>query len=297
MSLQSTGIHYLDAVWNPVRGCSHCGPECQNCWSERIAQRFCRGRKQRIGEDRTAEDGAFRLADGPFAGFANELGWTGRVELMVTKLDEPLRARKPQRIGVCFTSDLFHESLPDEAIDRVFAVMAICHWHTFVVLTKRSKRMYDWFIHPHRWDFVQLACAELSGRSGKYLYGDFPPWPRPNVWLGVTAWDQPSLDRSVAFLSMTTAAKRWISLEPLLSPVRFADNLRALDWVVAGCESGPGRRPAHTQWFRDLKNQCAAGVPFYLKQMSVENANGKEEVVEHPYLDGRQWMDMPEVKR
>lgn len=101
----------------------------------------------------------------PFHGFAQitKAGprWTGKVELIESKLTEPLHWRKPSRIFVNSMSDLFHEELPDEAIDRVFAVMALCPQHTFQVLTKRPERMLAW-----------ISVMEWAAGT-----------PLPNVWL------------------------------------------------------------------------------------------------------------------
>jgi protein gp37 len=337
MSLQKTGIPYLERVWNVTRGCSHCGPACENCYAERYAKRFC-GRLKDY-------EGTFQPPP-PFQGFADVNGWTGRVELLEDKLDEPLRTRKPARIGVCFTSDLFHESLPDEAIDRVFAVMALCPQQTFVLLTKRWKRMHEWFTSERPLREVREDIAYFAEHIGKIVWdqrgserhnyfgcariGDisnrrvFPGWPLPNVWLGVTAWDQPSFDEAAGYLLRTPAALRWWSYEPALGPVdctripisgrgvesepliqvnalrRASVFAPHIDWIVAGCESGPGRRPAQNDWFRSLRDQCVeAGVPFYLKQSNADTfcLYNPAYVIEKPFLDGRQWLQIPEVRR
>ena len=136
-----TRIEWTDVTWNPVRGCSRVSEGCKNCYAERIAVRF-------------SHKGA------PYEGFADvsrrhsETGrattgvrghWTGRVELIPEKLDEPLHWRKPRRVFVNSMSDLFHERLRDHEIARVFGVMAAAQAHTFQVLTKRPERMRSWF--------------------------------------------------------------------------------------------------------------------------------------------------------
>ena len=203
------------ATWNPVRGCSRVSEGCRNCYAERVAARF-----SKPGQ--------------PFHGFAKVVaprdyldrvggrrdGWTGRVELVPDKLDEPLRWRKPRRIFVNSMSDLFHESLSDDAIERVFGVMALAQHHTFLVLTKRADRMLDWCRK-----FMQLRAHlidtdERSFGDKRWEYGvEFPGVPLPNVWLGVSVEDQETADERIPLLLETPAAVRFVSCEPLLGPL------------------------------------------------------------------------------
>src|ERR1017187_3120358 len=126
-----TTIEWTDKTWNPTRGCSRVSEGCTRCYAETLAARF-------------SDTGA------PFHLFAKRTPsgprWTGKVELIESILDLPLHWRKPTRVFVNSMSDLFHEALPDEAIDRVFAVMALCPQHTFQVLTKRAERMSQWVV-------------------------------------------------------------------------------------------------------------------------------------------------------
>lgn len=273
-----TSIEWTDATWNPTRGCSRVSPGCVNCYAERIAARFSKGDAARI------------KGTSPFSGFATmkngEPHWTGRVELISEKLEEPLHWKKPRRIFVNSMSDLFHESLPDEAIDQVFAVMALCPQHTFQVLTKRAKRMLAWF--NSRRPEGQLPnspaqrIAEIIARKATEPWHtqDEPfPWPLPNIWLGVSVENQEYADERIPLLLQTPAAVRFVSYEPALGPVNFETyvcrdyrdgtpaELPKLDWIIAGGEGGPGARPPHPQWFRDVRDACqAAGVAFFFKQ-------------------------------
>ena len=185
--------------------------------------------------------------------------------------------------------DLFHESVPDEWIDRVFAVMALSPQHTFQVLTKRPVKMRD-----------VLTADDV--RTGIYNQADhlceaigWPrtcsiEWPLPNVWLGVSAEDQTRADERIPDLLATPAAIRFVSAEPLLGAINIADAMMtyaalevlfgkiergereprgSLNWIIAGGESGPGARPMHPDWARSIRDQCqAAGMPFFMKQMS-----------------------------
>ena len=200
--------------------------------------------------------------------------------------------------------DLFRESIPDEWIDRVFAVMALCPQHTFQVLTKRAERMRGYLsaarAHPVGLEALGLTLdayardVKSTIGTGIILQGDIAHlkvWPLPNVWLGVSCERQEEADERIPFLLQTPAAIRFISAEPLLGPIELRPYLDGheeagvdlsrpgsnvgvciawtppLDWVIAGGESGPHARPMHPRWARDIKDDCeAAGVPFFFKQ-------------------------------
>jgi len=180
------------------------------------------------------------------------------------KLDEPLRWRKPSRIFVCSMGDLFHEGVDDGLLCRVFDVMAVAEHHTFLTLTKRPARMREFF--------------------ARCVHGNFQ-----NLWLGVTAENQQRADERIPILLQIPAAKRFVSVEPMLGEIDITKYLTQLDWVICGCESGSNRRTCQTEWIRDLKNQCiSVGVPFFLKQMEI---SGK--LVKMPELDGQIWREYP----
>lgn len=203
---QQTAIEWTDATWNPVRGCSRVSEGCRNCYAERQAARFC------ITTD--PADSRLTIESGPFAGFVRRVHgrpqWTGRVELVESHLADPLHWRKPRKVFVNSMSDLFHEALPDEAIDRVFAVMALCPQHTFQVLTKRAGRMLQWAkSKPKR---TGIAWGDMVGNWDH---------PLPNVWLGVSVENQALADERIPQLLQTPAAIRFVSYEPALGPVDF----------------------------------------------------------------------------
>jgi protein gp37 len=221
------------------------------------------------------------------------------VTLHRDKFGDPLRWKKPQRIFVCSMSDLFHENVPSEVIRTVFTTMGLCPQHTFMLLTKRPLRMRN---------FIDSLIAEgdffVDHWWGRGEVRDY----LPNVWLGVTAENQARADERIPILLQTPAAKRFVSCEPLLAPIDLnlwlphqfepgdaaygwerqcshlaPDGMRhcgyppeqhpqpSLSWVIAGAESGAGRRPAYPAWFRWLRNQCeSSGVPYFLKQMEVD---------------------------
>jgi protein gp37 len=188
------------------------------------------------------------------------------LRLWPERLELPLTWRKPRLIFVNSMSDLFHEDVPARFVRSVFAVMERASWHTFQVLTKRPER-----------------AAALSGRL---------PWPE-NVWMGVSVENQRWTTRIDA-LRETGAATKFLSCEPLLGPLRL--DLREIDWVIVGGESGPRARPMRADWARDVRAQCqAAGVPFFFKQWGTHDERGARVGKGRAgrLLDGRTWDAMP----
>lgn len=258
--MTTTAIEWAEQVWNPLVGCTVHSPGCTNCYAMRMAHR--------LEAMATKPDGSGNAALNHYRGTTRKVRgkpvWTGKIGFSEAALLAPLRRRKPTRYFVNSMSDLFHESVPDETIDRIFAVMAICPQHTFQVLTKRSDRMRK-YVSANRWQEVLDWQYEFqaSGFSSERPVGE--GWPLPNVWLGVSVEDQAHKAR-IDHLRKTPAAIRWISAEPLLESLGDVD-LTNIDWVVTGGESGPNARPMHPDWPRSLRDQCqAAGVPFFFKQ-------------------------------
>ena len=257
----ATKIEWTDETWNPVTGCTKVSAGCKNCYAERMSKRLA----GRYGYP----------ADDPF-----------RVTLHPDRLEQPLRWRKPRRVFVCSMGDLFHKDVPLYFQVNVWRTMADSPHHTFQVLTKRA-------------DLMQHRLQPLSQTFGVL----------PNVWLGVTAENQIRANERIPALLKIPAAVRFVSCEPLLGPIDFVQTAYAykerkangltlaglwdhLHWVIAGCESGPGRRWAQEAWFLLLLDQCEmAGVPFFLKQMDYD---GKIEKL--PELDGRVWAEFPAAK-
>lgn len=230
-----SAIEWTDATWNPVTGCNKFSPGCKNCYAERLAERL-----QAMGNRR----------------YRNGFSLT----LQADQVDLPLRWRAPRRIFVNSMSDLFHEAIPADYIQRVFEVMKSASWHAFQVLTKRSKRL------------AQLAPSL--------------PWPA-NVWQGVSVESARYTSR-IADLRTVPAAVRFLSVEPLLGPIPNLP-LDAIHWVIVGGESGPRHRPIELDWVVEIRDQCLAkGVPFFFKQWGGPTAKsrGRE-------LDGRTWDDLP----
>ncbi len=287
------------ATWNPIRGCSRISPGCGGggafsgahgeqggCYAEGIAARFS-------GPGQPFEGFAEMTPEGP--------RWTRKVALIPELLDAPLRVRKPTTFFISM-SDLFHEALTNEEIAAVFGVMGAASAHTFQILTKRSRRLPEWF------EWVQrvptglstipfapaLVCAvEAHGRT-QYRWTVPHPrvWPLPNAHLGVSVESRKFLSR-LDHLRATPAVVRFASLEPLLEDLGEM-NLASIDQVIAGSESGHGARPMHEDWVRSIRDQAARqGARFFYKQCL--NERGRK--VSLPLLDGRTWAEMPEKVR
>ena len=268
-----TPIEWTDATWNPVTGCSRVSPGCGGCYAERLAATRLKRHPSRRGlTDRNGR-------------------WTGEVRFNRQWLDQPLHWRKPRKIFVCAHSDLFHEAVPDEWIDRVFGTMLHADRHAYQVLTKRPGGMRDHMSDPLSFERARMSAAvrhyyDAYPDAERLLHGH---WPPRHVWLGVSAEDQRTFDERVPLLLETPAAVRWISAEPLLGPVDLRG--AALDWVVAGGESGPRARPMDPDWVRSLRDQCAdLGVPFFFKQWGGVRPKAGGRV-----LDGRTWDGMPRL--
>ncbi|TMR28343.1 DUF5131 family protein [Actinomadura geliboluensis] len=260
-----SAIEWTDATWNPVTGCTKVSPGCDHCYAETFAERW-RG----------------------VPGHHFERGFD--LTLRPARLRQPLTWRAPRRVFVNSMSDLFHTAVPDEFIARVFAVMLAADQHTFQILTKRHARMRSLLRDSRFTAAVYERAAADHGRAP--VAAPYRRWPLPNVWLGVSAENQPWAERRIPALIETPAAVRFVSAEPLLGPINLTravwtcgserahgltasyvhaggccDRFHGIDWVITGGESGPGARPAHPDWFRSLRDQChAAKVAYFHKQ-------------------------------
>ncbi len=276
--MTQTAIEWTDRVWNPVRGCSRVSPGCDNC--------FAMGQARRHDWRNSAhpETGCVTTT-GHYHGLTTirrgKVDWSGVVRFVPEKLAEPLSWRKPQRIFVNSMSDLFHESLSNEEIAAVFGVMAACPQHTFQVLTKRPKRMREWFewvggaakgwLQKYGGKLADLECdvrvhfiADTAAEAIEDVdeYDDIGPlpetWPLPNVWLGVSVENQETADERIPLLLETPAAVRWVSAEPLLGPVdlrRFLDFGGACECDVSAHQSERCEGKGNAGWIR-----CTVGM-------------------------------------
>ncbi len=239
MSEKST-IEWTDATWNPVRGCTKVSPGCKHCYAETFAERF-RG----------------------VPGHPYEQGFD--LMLVPEKLAEPLRWSSPKTVFVNSMSDLFHDQVPDEYIEKVVRVMAKANWHTYQVLSKRSERLSEMLS-------TKLAFAAALD----------------HIWWGVSVEDKRFGVPRIAHLRQTPAAVRFLSIEPLLENLGKLD-LTGIHWVIVGGESGAGARPMSEEWVTSIRQQCQnARVPFFFKQWG-----GVRKSEAGRTLHGRTYDDMP----
>ncbi|MFN3075871.1 MAG: DUF5131 family protein [Alphaproteobacteria bacterium] len=251
-----TRIEWCDATWQVVSGCSPISEGCRNCYSARLAGTRLRNHPRAAGLARQAEDGRYV--------------WTGEVRCHEDQLDVPLRWRKPKRIFVGDRGDLFHPDVPDDFLDRVFATMALCPDHTFLLLTKRVERAKKYLtddgvcgrIHneacqmtDNDW-FVVGGISESNQIDGKYHETG---WPLPNVWLGVSVEDQATAEERIPYLLETPAALRFLSCEPLLGMVNLTRINVTAEWrntaemnSLKGEVWLPGNCGESSRTFRDL---------------------------------------------
>lgn len=216
-------IEWCDKTWGPVVGCSHASKGCDHCWAERLVATRLRHLPEYAGLARM-DDGVPR--------------WSTCTRFLPERLIEPLRWRKARMVFVCDKGDLFHESVPDETIVKVFGVMAACPQHQFLVLTKRPKRMTELFRSRFGLESFEESVAREAERYGviwdergsdHHLYRGVTAkdiknrrrwrWPLPNVWIGTSCEDQAMLNLRVPWLLQCPAALHWVSLEPLLGPI------------------------------------------------------------------------------
>lgn len=228
-------IEWTEMTWNPTTGCTKISPGCKNCYAENMSSRL-----QAMGVEKYKN--GFELTLHP------------------NELNKPYNWKKPKIIFVNSMSDLFHEKVPLDYIQKVFKVMNDCSQHIFQVLTKREERL-----------------LELNSKLN---------WT-PNIWMGVSVENADYAFR-INYLQRTTAKVKFLSLEPLLGPVNNL-NLESIDWVIVGGESGPKARPIKKQWVEDIRKQCRrAKVKFFFKQWGGFNKkeNGRE-------LNGRTYDEIP----
>ena len=280
---ETSNIEWTDATWNPSTGCTKISPGCAHCYIETTPPFRMEGRKFVKGQI--------------------------PLRLHRDRLDKPLHWRKPKRVFVNSLSDLFHEDVPDEFIDRVFAVMALCPQHTFQVLTKRAERMHQQVTRLSKSIKPLEAAAREMGHTFNFQGFSLLPWPIRNVWLGVSAERQQEADERIPWLLKTPAAVRFVSAEPLLGPIDFRKiavpgtppdawlrpvhecreidalegmsfhplghgalgfNCPKLNWVIVGGESGHGARACDVRWVQGIVDQCKrTRVACFVKQLGA----------------------------
>lgn len=293
-------IEWCDETINPIVGCSKVSPACNNCYAEGMARRL-QAMGTRGYEDVVDEKGK----------------WTGKLNFIGSELEKPKKWKKPKRIFVGSMTDLFHENVNFEWIDKIIGMVKDNPIHTFIFLTKRAERMNEYF--ADRSEYLEFMKVR-------------------NIWLGVTAENQEQANVRIPILLDTPAVKRFVSIEPMLGEIKLTmlgypefeyDSLFgghmsvpkeethenwehrsgknvSLDWVICGGESGKNARPLHPDWVKNLKKQCEdSKVPFFFKQWGEFAHNdfngellpdrvGKKRAGK--LIDGREYLSFPSAE-
>ena len=238
-------IEWTEQTWNPSAGCTKISSGCKNCYAETMAIRL-----QAMGVE--GYENGFKFNPVP------------------SRLNDPFKRKKPTVYFVNSMSDIFHENMPEDYLDKIFNIIEQTPQHTYQILTKRANRMF------------------------KYLSQRAIP---KNIWLGVSVDNRkeglPRIDK----LRNLQASVLFLSVEPLLEDLGKM-NLKNIDWVIVGGESGNKARPMEKEWVVNIKQQCETeGIAFFFKQWGTWGAdkikrnkklNGKE-------IDGKIWQKYPEV--
>jgi protein gp37 len=245
-------IEWTDATWNPIAGCTMVSPGCTNCYAMRMAARLQSMRHP------------------AYVGTTRKSGrrpvWTGRINLVESALEAPLRWRNPRKIFVNSMSDLFQEGVSHEFVARIWSVMLSANQHVYQILTKRPDNM-------------------------KSMVEELRLQPAPHIWLG-TSVESAEFVRRIEFLRSVPAGVRFISFEPLLGTVGKV-NLSGVHWAIVGGESGPHSRPMDQRWVSEIQAQCREfGTAFFFKQWGGTNKKSTGRT----YM-GRTWDEYPALSQ
>ena len=243
--MKKTKIEWTDESWNPTTGCTKVSSGCKFCYAETMANRL-----EAMGTP----------------GYENGF----KFSLMPERLKQPFRKKKPTKDCVNSMSDLFHEEMPEEFLNKIFDVIEKTPQHIYQILTKRDKRMAEYF-------------------KNKSV-------PK-NVWLGVTSENIKDGLPRIDSLRNIDATVKFLSIEPLLEDLGEI-NLKGIHWVIVGGESGHKARKMEEGWAINIKEQCEkADIPFFFKQWGTwgadkikrnKKANGRK-------LQGKIWESYPKV--
>jgi len=243
--MKNSKIEWTEKTWNPTAGCTKISQGCKNCYAEKMA---------------------FRLQAMGMEGYENGF----KFNTVPSRLNDPLKRKKATVYFVNSMSDIFHEDMPEEYLNKIFDVIENTPYHTYQILTKRAERMYDYFSKN--------------------------PVPT-NVWLGVTVENKqqglPRIDK----LRNLNASVLFLSVEPLLEDLGKI-NLENIDWVIVGGESGHKARPMDKEWVLDIKQQCETlGIAFFFKQWGTWGEDGikRSKKLNGKLLDGKIWQQYPEI--
>jgi protein gp37 len=242
--MKTTKIEWTDKTWNPITGCTKVSAGCQNCYAETMALRLkaMNQEKYKNGFIVTTHDQC---------------------------IGEPYKWNTPHNIFICSMSDLFHEKVSNDFLDKIFEVIKYTPQHNYQILTKRAKRMSEY-----------LSSKEVP----------------QNVWLGVTV-DVSSSKSRIDYLRTIPARVKFLSCEPLLEDLGRID-LTNINWVIVGGESGFKARPMKPEWLISIKTQTEEqGAMFFFKQWGTWGSDGvkRNKKANGKLIDGKVYQDMPTI--
>jgi protein gp37 len=287
---EQTGIEWADSTFNPWIGCTKVSPACDHCYAERDMANRLKVVQWGAGQPRKRTSAAnwklpTRWNSKPFCQCAR-CGWRGeasQADLCPQCSDLTLDLAR-RRVFCASLADVFDNEVDAEWRDDLMGLI----WST---------PNLDWLVLTKRIGNVQRLLEELSGRPLEP--GERMVLPR-NVWLGATICNQDEADRDIPKLLRVPARVRFLSIEPMLGAVNLnrirdpdfrvtgsglsgAGYQSRIDWIICGGESGPHARPMHPDWVRSLRDQCAAaGVPFFVKQLSSGGSKPIKDLCEFP---------------
>lgn len=243
--MSTSKIEWTEETWNPTTGCDKVSAGCKNCYAEVMANRL-----QAMGTP----------------GYENGFDFS----IMPERLEQPLKRKKSTKYFVNSMSDLFHEKMPIEFLDKIMGIIDLTPQHVYQILTKREERMFEYF--------QNRRVPE-------------------NIWLGVTVEDKkhgvPRIDK----LRNIDASIKFLSVEPLLEDIGNID-LTGIHWVIVGGESGAKARPMKPEWALNVKKQCEEqNVAFFFKQWGTWGADGvkRSKKSNGRILNGQEWNEYPEL--
>jgi protein gp37 len=235
--MAQSSIEWTEMTWNPTTGCNKISAGCKHCYAEVMTRRL-----EAMGIEKYKD------------GF--------KIRVHEDALDVPYSWKKSKVVFVNSMSDLFHDEVPFEFIQKVFEVMNNTPQHIYQVLTKRAERLYE--LH-HRLNWT------------------------PNIWMGVSVENEKVIDR-IDFLRETNAVTKFLSCEPLIGPLTNI-NLTNINWVIVGGESGRKARHMNEEWVWEIQQQCSnAEVAFFFKQWGGVNKKKTGRL-----LGGRTYDEMPSL--
>ena len=290
--MADTKIAWAEKTWNPALGCTKVSVGCAHCYAIKNIWRMASNPNPKIAD---ACAGLVKPLPIYFTGDPAVLGrqdemnlaWTGKINRVPRRLEEPQHWKKPARVFVCSLSDWLHPDIPDEYVFQMIGAMLAAPWHRYLLLTKR----------PERIESIVRGYAE-SNRSSFIALPDY----QSPLWFGVSAENQRAAEQRIPILMGAPVQHRWVSAEPLLGPLDLSDWLYpgGIEWVVAGCESGKDARVDNPLWYDRLIDRCnpphEEKTPLFIKQTRegyITERGMFAALVHMPQIGGRVWDEYP----